>query len=79
MAAIVAGARIVLQLGSEFGGHAFVFDKVAVLPVRVVGREGCGGDVLDYPERVARAAIERARCAERRVEVIDWAGESILE
>ena len=79
VAAIVAGSRVVLQLGSELGGHAFVFDKVAVLAIGVVGREGCGGDVLGYPERVPGAAIERARRAEGWVEVIDWAGEAILE
>ena len=79
VAAIVAGARVVLQLGSELGRHAFVFDKVAVLAVGVVGREGGGGDVLGYPERVPCTAIECARCAESWVEVIDGAGEPILK
>lgn len=79
VAAIVAGARVVLQLGSELRGHALVFDKVAVLAVGVIGREGCGGDVLGYPERVPRAAIECARCAESWAEVIDGTGEPILE
>lgn len=58
VAAVVAGAEVVLQLAAELFGDRGVLEEDGVLAVAVGLREGGGCDVLCYPGGVAQAAVE---------------------
>ena len=79
MASIVAGPEVVVQFGAKFGGDGGVFDEDGVFAVGVVGVEGGRRDLLGDPVRVASVAVEGGGCAECGVEIVDGAGEAILE
>lgn len=79
VAAIVAGAEVVLDLGPEHGRDGLVLEEVAVFPVAVLQREGLGRDVLCDPGRVACASVEGAREREAVERVGNGAWEAILE
>lgn len=79
VAAVVAGAEVVVQFGAEGGGDVAVFDEDGVAPVAVSDREGGRRDVLGYPVRVARAAVEGGYGGEAWTEIGDGAGEAVLE
>lgn len=79
VAAVVARAEVVGQLGAEEGRDGCVLEEVAVLAVGVVQGEGVGRDVLGHPGRVAHAPVVGARQREAAQGVVHGAGEAILE
>lgn len=79
VAAIVAAAKVVLEMGAELVGHGGVFDKDGVFAVAVALGEGGRGDVLDDPVGVAQAAVVGGDEGGAGGYVGDGAGEAIFE
>lgn len=57
MAAVVARAEVVFELGAEFLGDGEVFGELRVAAVAVGDKETGWGDVFGYPVRVAGGAV----------------------
>ena len=79
MTSIIARATIIVELGAEDGRDGIVFNEVGVLSVGIVGRERSGCYVLSDPSGISGAAIEDGNRREGGMEVVDRAGEAILE
>lgn len=79
MAAVVAAAEVVFELGAEHVGDGDVLDEDGVLAVGMVVCEGLGRDVLGDPVGVAGAAVEGGGEGGGGAEVVYGAGEAVLE
>lgn len=79
MAAVIAGAEVIGQLGAEQGRDGSILSEGAVLAVCVVLGQRLGGDVLGDPGWVAGATVVGAVQGERGEFVGDGTGETVLQ
>ena len=79
VAAVVAGAEVVVQFGAEGRGDAAVFHEHRLAAVAVTEGQRRRRDVLGYPVRVAGAAVEGGDGGEGGAQVGGGAGEAVLE
>jgi len=79
VAAVIARAEVVFELGAELLGDADIFDEDTVFAVGVAVRERLGRDVLRDPGGVSRLAVVDGCEGGCGAQVVDGPREAILE